>query len=102
MSEKRNVFFIEDDETAMYQVMIEGACVQHVSEWLHNCSIFKNKNGKVFSAGTVIDQTMLFGLFRRIRDIGAYLLYVRHLTYNFDDCIALKRTEQYKRSEHNV
>jgi len=64
----------------IYQLIVNGALAQSWSEWLGNCQIGTEfqPDGSVVTTLTVdaVDQSVLFGILDRIRDLNIPLISV--------------------------
>ena len=61
-------------QTMIYQIKIEGHLNGQWSEWFQGLSILPADDGDTFLTGSVVDQAALFGLLRKVRDLGMPLL----------------------------
>jgi hypothetical protein len=75
MSNKR---ILKTDPTQMmvYQIRIEGHLGPQWKDWFGDLSISLESNGDTLLTGPVIDQTALYGLLKKVRDLGAPLVSV--------------------------
>lgn len=65
--------------TTIYQIRIEGHLSAHWSEWLGGVAITREANGTTRLTARVVDQAELFGLLRKVRDLGMPLLSVTRI-----------------------
>jgi hypothetical protein len=63
----------------IYQIRIEGQLGEQWSDWFEGLVITLEENGDTFLTGEVDDQAALFGLLRKIRDLGIPLVSVNRL-----------------------
>ena len=77
MSNKLNVH-IEASQPMIYQVRIKGHLGRQWTEWLGGMTITPEENGDTLLTGPVVDQAALYGLLRKVRDVGMPLLSVNH------------------------
>jgi hypothetical protein len=68
MSDKRNPM--------IYQIRIEGHLGSQWTDWFEGMAITLEDNGETLLTGPVIDQAALYGLLKRVRDLGMPLLSV--------------------------
>lgn len=61
-------------ESRNYQVRIEGHLSPQWINWFDGMSIKLEEDGNTLLSGQVIDQAALYGLLRKIRDVGMPLL----------------------------
>ena len=65
---------------ARYRIRIRGHLDPVWSTWVDSLSVTQADDGTTELAGPLADQAALFGLLARLRDLGATLLLVEHLT----------------------
>ncbi|HYI13785.1 MAG TPA: hypothetical protein VEX37_00220 [Thermomicrobiales bacterium] len=63
----------------LYQIRIKGHLGPQWAGWFEGLSITLEANGETLLAGPVADQAALYGLLRRLRDVGLPLVSVTHL-----------------------
>jgi hypothetical protein len=63
----------------IYQIRIMGHLGPQWAGWFEGLTITLEDNGDTVLTGTVVDQTALHGLLRRVRDLGMPLLAVNSL-----------------------
>lgn len=75
MSNKR---FLKTDQTQIwvYQIRIEGHLGHQWKDWFGDLSISLKDNGDTLLTGPVIDQPALYGLLKKVRDLGTPLVSV--------------------------
>ena len=61
---------------SVYEIRVKGHLDQRHLEWLEGFSVGLQSNGETIITGLVADQSALFGLLLRIRDLGIPLLSV--------------------------
>ena len=66
----------EHGEESIYEVMIGGILDESWSEWMDGLSITPTEDGNTVLAGPIRDQSALYGLLVKIRDLGLPLLSV--------------------------
>jgi hypothetical protein len=66
---------------ARYRIRIRGHLDPLWSAWFDGLSVDQADDGTTALVGPLADQAALFGLLARLRDLGATLLLVEHLTY---------------------
>ena len=59
-----------------YQIKVKGSLDGQWSGWFQGFSIMPADGGDTLLTGTVADQAALFGLLRKVRDLGLPLLWV--------------------------
>ncbi len=61
---------------AVYRIRIKGRLDDDWSEWFDDLSVTSDENGETTLCGPVVDQTALFGLLAKVRDLNLPLLSV--------------------------
>lgn len=69
---------LEDDPNhpVVYQIRLKGHLDDRWAGWFEGLSITLEENGDTLLIGPVPDQAALFGLLRRVRDLGLQLISV--------------------------
>lgn len=70
------------DQTMICQIRIKGVLSGQWSEWFQGLSISLTDDGNTVLTGPVADQAALFGLLRKVRDLGMSLLSVNCIEDN--------------------
>jgi hypothetical protein len=65
---------------APYRIRIRGHLDPAWSAWFDSLTVTQADDGTTELVGPLVDQAALFGLLARLRDLGATLLLVEHLT----------------------
>jgi hypothetical protein len=73
------------DQPLVYQIRIEGHLDDQWTDWFGNLTITLEDNGDTFLTGIVIDQAMLYGLLRKVRDLGLSLVSVNRVEISQSD-----------------
>ncbi len=60
----------------VYQIRIQGHLGSEWTDWFEGLSITLSDNGETLLTGPVVDQAALYGLLRKVRDLGMLLLAV--------------------------
>ena len=63
----------------IYQIRIKGHLSREWTDWFEGLSITLEENGDTFLTGPVIDQAALYGLLKKVRDLGMPLVSVSPL-----------------------
>ena len=58
----------------VYQIRIKGHLGPHWTEWFGNVTITLEDNGETLLTCLVVDQAALYGLLRKVRDLGMPLI----------------------------
>ena len=69
----------EHDEPALYEIRIKGHLDDRWADRFEGLTLRREDNGDTLLTGPVIDQAALYGLLRKVRDLGLPLLSVRHV-----------------------
>jgi hypothetical protein len=67
------------DELAVYQIRIKGHLGSEWADWFDGLTITLEVNGDTLLTGTVIDQAALYGLLKKVRDLGMPLILVNRV-----------------------
>ena len=78
MSNKRDQK-TETSQPMIYQIRIEGHLGERWTAWFEGLTITRQENGDTLLTGPVVDQAALYGLLRKVRDLGMPLLSVIHV-----------------------
>ena len=79
MSNKRNPK-TDASEAIIYQIRLKGHLGPQWADWFGGLTITLEDNGETLLTGPVIDQAALFGLLKKVRDLGLPLLSVIRVT----------------------
>lgn len=73
-----NTFNSTDDpgQPTIYQIRIKGYLGREWTDWFDGLTITALENGETLLTGAVVDQAALYGLLRKVRDVGLPLLSV--------------------------
>ena len=66
----------DPDQPAVYQIRIKGHLDSQWSDWFGGMTIILEDNGDTLLTGIVIDQAALYGLLKKVRDLGMPLVSV--------------------------
>jgi len=75
----------DPDQPLIYQIRIEGYLEDQWADSFGGMSISLEENGDTLLTGTVIDQAMLYGLLKKVRDLGLSLISVNRVGINQSD-----------------
>jgi hypothetical protein len=64
------------DQPMVYQIRIKGHLDRRWTEWFGNVTITLEDNGETLLTCPVADQAALYGLLRKVRDLGLPLISV--------------------------
>lgn len=66
----------EKDQPVMYEIRIGGQLTSQWMDWFDGLSILVEESGETKIVVSVADQAALFGLLKKVRDLGIPLLSV--------------------------
>jgi hypothetical protein len=70
---------IDPAQPVVYQIRIEGQLGSQWTDWFEGLTITQVENGETLITGPVIDQAALYGLLKKVRDLGLPLLAVNQV-----------------------
>ena len=75
----------EPGQSPVYQIRIKGQLGPQWTDWFEGMGITTDDDGDTLLTGPVIDQAALFGLLRKVRDLGMPLLSVARVSPDHAD-----------------
>jgi hypothetical protein len=66
----------DPDPTPIYQIRLKGHLGRHWARWFAGMTMNLLDNGETLLTGPVLDQAALYGLLRKVRDVGLPLVAV--------------------------
>jgi hypothetical protein len=78
-------------QTPIYQIRIHGHLGSEWTDWFEGLTITLEDNGDTLLTGPVVDQAALYGLLRKVRDVGIPLLSVIRLKPGYADTSNVKQ-----------
>jgi hypothetical protein len=63
----------------IFQIRIKGHLGDDWTDWFGGMTITLEENGDTLLTGPVVDQAALYGLLRRVRDLGMPLVSINHV-----------------------
>jgi hypothetical protein len=66
----------DPSQPIIYQIRLKGHLDEQWTVWFEGLTLTLEDNGDTLLTGTVADQAALYGLLRKVRDLGAPLLSV--------------------------
>jgi hypothetical protein len=73
---------IDPSQPAVYQIRIKGHLSRQWSDWFEGLAITREESGDTLLIGPVMDQAALYGLLRKVRDLGIPLISVNCIEDN--------------------
>jgi hypothetical protein len=67
------------DQPVVYHIRIEGHLRAEWAEWFEGLSVSLEPDGTTLLCGSVVDQAALYGLLKKVRDLGMPLLAVNQV-----------------------
>ena len=67
------------DQPMVYQIKIEGHLRAQWTDWFEGLSVTLQPDGTTLLSGPVVDQAALYGLLKKVRDLGLPLLAVNQV-----------------------
>jgi len=74
----------------VYEIRLEGHLGQQWAEWFDGLTIMLTEDGDTLLTGPVVDQAALYGLLRKVRDLGLPLLLVMRVEPSQSDASDVK------------
>ncbi len=78
MTNEHNVL-VDRVEALVYQIRVQGHLGPQWTEWFDGLTITLDENGDTLFTGPVVDQAALYGLLRKVRDLGLPLIAVHRM-----------------------
>jgi hypothetical protein len=69
----------DSEQVAVYQIRVKGHLTKQWTTWFEGLTILPLENGDTLLTGPVVDQSVLHGLLKKVRDLGLPLLSVMRL-----------------------
>ena len=69
----------EHDEPVLTEIRVRGQLDDRWGDWFDGLTVMLTENGDTCLTGPIVDQAALFGLLRKVRDLGMPLLSVNRL-----------------------
>ncbi len=67
----------DPSQTMVYQIRIKGHLGSQWTDWFGGLTITLEEDGVTILTGPVVDQAAVYGLLRKVRDLGMPLLSVK-------------------------
>ena len=87
--------------THFYEIRIAGHLDAHWADWFDGMSITLEEDGTTLLSGPVPDQPALYGLLRKVRDLGLPLVSVNQITVTLSQQILNKKRSNTKMNTNN-
>lgn len=79
-----------DYQFGRYEIRIKGHLDRGWADWFGELTITLEEDGDTLLAGPVVDQAALYGLLKKVRDLGMPLLSVNRVKPNTGDAAEVK------------
>ena len=73
------------NQTVIYQIRIKGQPGNEWTDWFEGLTITLEDNGDTLLTGLVVDQAALYGLIKKVRDLGMPLISVNPVKEGCND-----------------
>jgi hypothetical protein len=80
----------ESEEHIVYQIRCHGHLGAQWTDWFNGLSMKQEKNGDTLLIGHWTDQAELYGVLKKVRDLGMPLLSVNRLNFSLKDAPDVK------------
>ena len=74
----------------MYEIRLEGHLGPEWTDWFEGLTLTLEDNGESLLTCAVVDQAALYGLLRKVRDVGLRLVSIIHVEPKKADVPAIK------------
>ncbi len=81
-------------QPVVYQIRIKGHLGQPWTDWFEGLTITLEDNGDTLLSGPVIDQAALYGLLKKVRDLGMPLVSVSPLDHSSSTTLRTGQADQ--------
>ncbi len=82
----------DHDEPKRTEIRVQGHLDARWADWFEGMIIMLEENGDTRLVGPVADQAALYGLLKKVRDLGLPLLLVMHFEPNLAELSDVKQT----------
>src|SRR5437762_13627046 len=86
----------EKAQPLVYQIRIKGYLGREWTDWFGGLTLTLEDNGETLLTGLVLDQAALYGVLRKVRDVGMPLLSVIRVTPGQAEASDVNETHQYR------
>ena len=73
---------MDPGQPKIYQIRVKDHLSREWTDWFGGLAITLEENGDTLLTGPVIDQAALYGLLRKVRDLGMALVSVHQIQYD--------------------
>lgn len=75
----------------VYEIKVEGQLGDQWADWFGGATITLEDNGDTLITGPVVDQAALYGLLKKVRDLGMVLVSVKRVQPSEKEVLDLSR-----------
>ena len=79
------------DQPMVYEIRVKGHLSPQWTDWFEGLTITLEEDGDTLLAGTIIDQAALYGVLKKVRDLGMPLLSVNRVSPGLVDASVIKQ-----------
>lgn len=83
------------DRPAVYRIRVKGQLDAYWSDWLEGLNIAPQAAGETLLCGLVTDQAALYGLLKKVRDMGLGLISVDRVQCDYEQISKKPGEERY-------
>ena len=80
----------DPSQPKIYQIKVEGHLGRQWADWFGGLAITLEDNGDTLLTGPVVDQAALYGLLKKVRDLGMPLVSVNRVELSQTDASHVK------------
>jgi hypothetical protein len=73
---------IDSDQPMIYQIKVKSHLSSDWTHWFDGLTITPEEDGDTLLTGPVIDQAALYGLIKKVRDLGMTLISLNPVQFN--------------------
>ena len=84
----------DPSEQLIYQIRLKGHLGSQWTDWFGGLTITLEENGDTLLTGPVVDQAALYGLLRKVRDLGMPLVSVHRIEPDRLDASDVKQQDR--------
>ncbi len=84
----------DKSQPMVYQIRIKGHLGRQWTDWFEGLTITLEEDGDTLLTGPVIDQSALYGLLKKVRDLGMPLLSVNRVESLQAEALETNQTHQ--------
>ena len=87
---------IDPDQPMVYQIRIKGHLGCQWADWFEGLTIILEDSGETLLTGPLVDQAALYGVLRKVRDVGMPLLSVVCVSPDQAEASNVMETHHYR------